>query len=113
MHLTPGHTRQTAVSADKQPTLSNPSAGVLRSIAQAGGAALWANGARCYEEAVQLCLAHLEDAARATGDAYAGALGDLVAASKSPAALQAVRMIGALIAHCAAALTCVQSMAGL
>ena len=70
----------------------HPSAGVLRSIAQAGGAALWANSAKSYEEAVQLCLAHLDDASRATGDAFAGALGDLVAASKSPAALQAVRV---------------------
>ena len=68
-------------------------AGVLRSIAQAGGAALWANSAKGYEDAVQLCLAHLEDASRATGDAFAGALGDLVAASKSPAALQAVRAL--------------------
>ncbi len=59
-------------------------AGVLRSIAQAGGAALWANSAKGYEDALQLCLAHLEDASRATGDAFAGALGDLVAASKSP-----------------------------
>ena len=40
---------------------------------------------------LQLCLAHLEDARRGPpGDAFAGALGDLVAASKSPAALQAV-----------------------
>ena len=65
--------------------------GVLRAVAQAGGAALWANSAKSYEEAVQLCLAHLEDASRATGDAFAGALGDLVSASKSAAALQAVR----------------------
>ncbi len=64
--------------------------GVLRAIAQAGGAALWANAAKGYEEAVQLCLAHLEDVSRATGDAFAGALGDLVSASKSAAALQAV-----------------------
>ncbi len=39
---------------------------------------------------MQLCLARLEDVSRATGDAFAGALGDLVAASKTPAALQAV-----------------------
>ena len=65
--------------------------GVLRAIAQAGGAALWANSGKSYEEAVQLCLAHLEDASRATGDAFAGALGDLVSASKSAAAVQAVR----------------------
>lgn len=98
--------RHAAVSADGQPTLSSPSAGVLRSIAQAGGAALCANGARSYEEAVQLCLAHLENASRATGDAYAGALGDLVAASKSPAALQAVRMISHMTVRCAGAVAC-------
>ena len=66
-------------------------AGVFRAIAQAGGAVLWANGARNYEEAVQLCVLRLEDASRASGDAFGRVLGDLVAASKSPAAIQAVR----------------------
>ena len=65
-------------------------AGVLRAIAQAGGAVLWANGARSYEEALQLCALRLDDASRASGDAFGRVLGDLVAASKSPAAVQAV-----------------------
>ena len=72
-------------------------AGVFRAIAQAGGAALWANGARSYEEAVQLCVLRLEDASRASGDAFGRVLGDLVAASKSPAAIQAVRTHSAAV----------------
>ena len=65
-------------------------AGVLRAIAQAGGAVLWASAARSYEEAVQLCMLRLEDTSRASGDAFGRVLGDLVAASQSPAAVQAV-----------------------
>ena len=81
---------------------------MLRSLAQAGGAALWANGAKGYEEAVQLSLTHLEDASRATGDAFAGALGDLVAASKSDAALQAVSTLMSPQQSCCIQLTPVQ-----
>ena len=88
-------------------------AGVLRSIAQAGGAALWANSAKGYEDALQLCLAHLEDASRATGDAFAGALGDLVAASKSPAALQGVRTMHLTKLCIFAQLCCIQWKSGL
>ena len=66
-------------------------AGVLRSIARAGGAALWASGGKPYEEAVALCAAGLDDASRAAGDAMAAALGDLASAARSPAALAAVR----------------------
>lgn len=66
-------------------------AGVLRAIAQAGGAALWANGGKPYEEALALCVAYLDDASRAAGDAAGTALGAFVAAAKSPAATAAVR----------------------
>ena len=66
-------------------------AGVLRAIAQAGGAALWANGGKPYEEALALCVAYLDDASRTGGDAARDALGAFVAAAKSPAATAAVR----------------------
>ena len=65
-------------------------AGILRAISQAGGAALWANGASGYEEVVRLCVGMLEDDNRGVADGFACALGDIAAASRSLAAQEAV-----------------------
>ena len=66
-------------------------AGVLRAVAQAGGAALWASNGRPYEDAVALSVTFLDDASCTAGDAAGAALGDFVAAAGSAAAVDAVR----------------------
>jgi hypothetical protein len=65
--------------------------GVLQAVAGAGGAALWASNGKPFEEALALCVLHLDDASRATGDAMACALGQFLTASTSDAAVEAVR----------------------
>ncbi len=65
-------------------------AGVLRAVAQAGGAGLWASNGRPYEEAVALCVTFLDDPSCAAGDAAGAALGAFVAAAASFAAADAV-----------------------
>lgn len=67
--------------------------GVVRAVAQAGGAALWAANGRPYEDAAALCVGFLDDTMRAAGDAAGTALGDFVAAAASDAAAEAVRPV--------------------
>ncbi|CAL8466413.1 g5949 [Coccomyxa elongata] len=68
-------------------------AGVVRAVAQAGGAALWAANGRPYEDAAALCVGFLDDPMRAAGDAAGAALGDFVAAAASDAAAEAIKAL--------------------
>ena len=69
-------------------------AGVVRAVAQAGGAGLWANAGAGYEDAVRVCCAALGSSARAVREAFAAALGDMAAAAASSSAQEAVSARG-------------------
>jgi hypothetical protein len=69
-------------------------ADVLRAVAAAGGAALWAGGMAGYEAARVACLAGLEDPSGAVRAEYARALGEVVTAAGSPAAKESVAAAG-------------------
>ncbi len=69
-------------------------AGVVRAVAQAGGAGLWANAGAGYEDAVRVCCTALGSSARAVRDAFAAALGDMAAAAVSTSAQEAVSAHG-------------------
>jgi len=81
---------------------SAAAARVVRAVADAGGAALWAAGGAGFEEALRACCGALADPARAVGDAWGEALGALASAGTSAAATEAVR----------ARLQCLLSMKG-
>ena len=69
-------------------------AGVVRAVAQAGGAGLWANAGAGYEDAVRVCCTALGSSGRAVRDAFAAALGDMAAAAGSISAQEAVSAHG-------------------
>ena len=69
-------------------------AGVVRAVAQAGGAGLWANAGAGYEDTVRVCCTALGSSARAVRDAFAAALGDMAAAAISISAQEAVSVHG-------------------
>lgn len=69
-----------------------------RAIAQAGGAALWAN-LSWHNEAVKLCIGLLDAEDGATADAFAGVLGAMAAATRSEAASNSVRTLSMPCIH--------------
>ena len=75
---------------DPSPLVRQGVAAVIIAIADAGGAGLWANGGAEYEEVRGACTMALEDVDQSSGDRFAAALGQIAAASKAPAAADAV-----------------------
>lgn len=62
-----------------------------RAVARAGGAAFW-NSLSWFDEAVKLSIAALQLEERALADAFAGALGDFAASTRSQSAKDAVSL---------------------
>lgn len=58
-----------------------------------GGPGLWADVGYRFEEAVRLCMTGVADPSPAVRDAFAMALGEMVAACRSEAAMEAVSAI--------------------
>ena len=54
------------------------------------GAGLWADVGYRFEEAMRLCMAGMNDSCPSVRDAFAIALGEMVAACRSQAAVEAV-----------------------
>lgn len=66
---------------------------VIKAVAEAGGAGLWANAGSVFEDTARVCVAGLVDPSLTVREAFAAALGEVAAASKAPSAKEAVRAI--------------------
>ena len=62
----------------------------MRAVAYTGGPGLWADVGYRYDEALRVCLAALDDSSPDVRDAFAVALGEMAAACRSGAAIEAV-----------------------
>lgn len=65
-------------------------AAVIKAVAEAGGAGLWANVGSAFEETARACVVGLTDPSLTVREAFAAALGEVAAASNAPSVKEAV-----------------------
>lgn len=59
-------------------------AAVIKAVAEAGGAGLWANAGSAFDDTTHACVVGLADPSLTVREAFAAALGEVAAASNAP-----------------------------
>lgn len=77
--------------------IKTAAAAVIKAVAEAGGAGLWANAGSAFDDTARLCVSGLVDPSLTVREAFAAALGEVAAASKALSAKEAVRMLMSLL----------------
>ena len=82
--------------------IKTAAAAVIKAIAEAGGAGLWANAASAFDDAVRVCVLGLVDPSLTVREAFAAALGEIAAAGNAQSAKDAVGTLPcyAMRLHC-------------
>lgn len=65
-------------------------AAVIKAVAEAGGAGLWANAGSVFDDTAHTCVLGLADPSLTVREAFAAALGEVAAASNAPSVKEAV-----------------------
>ena len=79
--------------------IKTAAAAVIKAVAEAGAAGLWANTGAAFDDTVRTCVLGLVDPSLTVREAFAAALGEIAAASNAQSAKDAVRSIPSF-AHC-------------
>lgn len=77
--------------------IKTAAAAVIKAVAEAGGAGLWANAGSAFDDTARVCVLSLADPSLTVREAFAAALGEVAAASNAPSVKEAVRTLTPIV----------------
>ena len=77
--------------------IKTAAAAVIKAVAEAGGAGLWANAGSAFDDTARVCVLGIADPSLTVREAFAAALGEVAAASNAPSVKEAVRTLTPIV----------------